>query len=178
MDVVRRNIAELRGQVEVTTTEGKGTRFIIRLPLTLSILDGLLVRIGSTHFILPLSAVIKCYEVRTMELEDTFNDWITLDGERTPFFYLRDAFRIKNDKPVYSQLINVPYNGNTVGLAVDQIVGEYQAVLKPLGNFYADQDEFSGATILGDGTVALVLDPTRIIKKLSSSPTINQTHNQ
>jgi two-component system chemotaxis sensor kinase CheA len=168
MDVVRRNIADIRGEVEVTTTEGKGTQFIIKLPLTLSILDGLLVRIGTTDFILPLSAVIKCHEVQTAQLEEAFNHWITLDGKRTPFFYLRDIFSIKKSKPVYSQVINVPYNGNIVGLAVDQIVGEYQAVLKPLGNFYDEQDEFSGATILGDGTVALVLDPARMINKLSS----------
>jgi two-component system, chemotaxis family, sensor kinase CheA len=176
MDVVRRNIAEIRGEVEVTTIEGKGTRFIIKLPLTLSILDGLLVRIGTTDFILPLSAVIKCYEVETAQLENTFNHWLTLDGKRTPFFYLRDTFNITNNKPMHSQIINVPYNGTIVGLAVDQIVGEYQAVLKPLGNFYAEEDEFSGATILGDGTVALVLDPTRMIKKISSSETSKQNH--
>jgi two-component system chemotaxis sensor kinase CheA len=177
MDVVRRNIADIRGEVEVTTIEGKGTRFIIKLPLTLSILDGLLVRIGATDFILPLSTVIKCHEVQTAQLEEAFNHWITLDGKRTPFFYLRDTFSITKSKPVYSQLINVPYNGNLVCLAVDQIVGEYQAVLKPLGKFYAEQDEFSGATILGNGTVALVLDPTRMIKKLSSSEITNHNHN-
>jgi two-component system chemotaxis sensor kinase CheA len=177
MDVVRRNIAEIRGEVEVTTVEGKGTLFTIKLPLTLSILDGLLVRIGATDFILPLSAVVKCHEVQTTQLEEAFNHWITLDDKRTPFIYLREAFGITNSKPLYSQLINVPYNGNNVGLAVDQIIGEYQAVLKPLGTFYSGQDEFSGATILGDGSVALVLDPTRMIKKLSSSLITNQTYN-
>jgi two-component system, chemotaxis family, sensor kinase CheA len=177
MDVVRRNIADIRGEVEVATIEGQGTRFIIKLPLTLSILDGLLVKIGATEFILPLSAVVKCYEVETTQLEETFNHWITLDGQRTPFFYLRKIFSITQAKPLYSQLINVPYNGSLVALAVDQIVGEYQAVLKPLGNLYLEQDEFSGATILGDGTVALVLDPTRMIKNLSASETTNQIHN-
>jgi two-component system chemotaxis sensor kinase CheA len=169
LDVVRRNIADIRGKVEVISVEGKGTRFVIKLPLTLSILDGLLVKIGATDFILPLSAVVKCYEVQTEELANAFNQWITLDGQRTPFIYLRDAFGIGNDRPFYSQIINVPFNGHTIGLAVDQIVGEYQAVLKPLGIFYSEQDEFSGATILGDGTVALVLDTTRMIRKLSSS---------
>jgi two-component system, chemotaxis family, sensor kinase CheA len=177
MDVVRRNIADIKGEVEVTTVEGKGTRFTIKLPLTLSILDGLLIKIGTTEFILPLSAVIKCYEVQTAQLEDAFNHWVTLDGQRTPFFYLRDIFNIANAKPGYSQLINVLYNGSIVALAVDQIVGEYQAVLKPLGNFYAGQDEFSGATILGDGTVALVLDPARMIKKLLALEITNQRDN-
>ncbi len=173
MDVVRRNIADLRGEVEVSTTEGKGTRFTIRLPLTLSILDGLLVRIGTTDFILPLTSVVKCHEVPTTQLDNSFNHWLTLDGERTPFIYLREIFGISDSKPYYSQLINVPYDGNMVGLAVDQIIGEYQAVLKPLGNFYSAQDEFSGATILGDGSVALVMDPSRLISKLSSKPILN-----
>jgi two-component system, chemotaxis family, sensor kinase CheA len=172
MDVVRRNITDIRGEVEVLSTEGKGTRFIIKLPLTLSILDGLLVRIGTTDFILPLSTVVKCHEVETVRLDETFNQWITLDGKRIPFIYLREVFSITKNKPVYSQIINVPFNGDTVGLAVDHIIGEYQAVLKPLGNLYASQDEFSGATILGDGTVALVLDTTRIIKKITSESLI------
>ncbi|HEY0653734.1 MAG TPA: chemotaxis protein CheA [Chryseosolibacter sp.] len=168
MDVVRRNITDMRGEVEVATTEGHGTRFTIRLPLTLSILDGLLVRIGRTEFILPLSSVVKCHEVATSQLDNSFNHWLTFDGSRTPFIYLREVFGITDSKPYYSQLINVPYNGNIIGLAVDQIIGEYQAVLKPIGHFYLSQDEFSGATILGDGRVALVMDPTRLISKLSS----------
>lgn len=173
MDVVRRNIIDMRGEVEVSTTEGLGTCFTIRLPLTLSILDGLLVRIGTTDFILPLSSVVKCHEVSTSQLDNSFNHWLTLDGARTPFIYLREVFGIADTKPYYSQLINVPYDGNTIGLAVDQIIGEYQAVLKPLGNFYASQDEFSGATILGDGSVALVMDPTRLISKISTKQVLN-----
>jgi two-component system chemotaxis sensor kinase CheA len=167
MDVVKRNITDIRGEVEVKSTTGKGSTFIIKLPLTLSIVDGLLVKIGAIDFVLPLSAVTKCYEVETHTLESTFNHWVTLDGKRTAFLYLREAFNIQNEKPTYSQLINVPFNNTTVGLAVDKIVGEYQAVLKPLGKFYHDQDEFSGATILGDGTVALVLDTNKLINKLA-----------
>jgi two-component system, chemotaxis family, sensor kinase CheA len=169
MDVVRRNIADVRGEVEVSSVAEQGTKFTIKLPLTLFILDGLLVKIGTTDFVLPLSAVVKCHEVPTTRLEESFNNWLTLDGYRTPFIYLRDSFGITGNKPVYSQIINVPFNGKFVGLAVDHIVGEYQAVLKPLGNFYGDQDEFSGATILGDGSVALVLDTTRVIKKLTAA---------
>ena len=166
MDVVKRNITDIRGEIEVKSIAGKGSTFIIKLPLTLSIVDGLLVKIGAIDFVLPLSAVAKCYEVETDKLESSFNHWLTLDGKRTAFMYLREAFNIQDPKPAYSQLINVPFNNTTVGLAVDKIVGEYQAVLKPLGKFYHDQDEFSGATILGDGTVALVLDTSKLIKKL------------
>jgi two-component system, chemotaxis family, sensor kinase CheA len=167
MDVVKRNIADLRGEVEVTTSAGEGTAFIIRLPLTLSILDGLLVKIGKTDFVLPLTSVAKCFEVKTESLEQSYNHWIPLDGHRTPFLYLRNEFQITDHKPALSQIINIPYNGSHVGIVVDRIEGEYQAVLKPMGHFYRSQDEFSGATILGDGSVALVLDPNKLVKKLS-----------
>jgi two-component system chemotaxis sensor kinase CheA len=169
MDVVKRNITDIRGEVEVHSNSHYGSSFVIKLPLTLSILDGLLVTVGNTEFILPLNAVAKCYEVETAALESTFNNWITLDGTRIPFIYLRNEFHIATEKPCYSQVINVPYNGSTVGLAVDKIIGDYQAVLKPLGKLYTEQDEFSGATILGDGTVSLVLDTNKLIRKLTKN---------
>jgi two-component system, chemotaxis family, sensor kinase CheA len=165
MDVVRRNITDIRGEVEVYSTENKGSNFVIKFPLTLSIIDGLLVKVGDTDFVLPLNAVSKCFEVETEKLESTFNHWITLDGTRTPFIYLRDEFGVKDKKPKFSQIINVPFNGGAVGVAVDAIIGEYQAVLKPLGKLYLEQDEFSGATILGDGSVSLVLDTNKLIRK-------------
>jgi two-component system, chemotaxis family, sensor kinase CheA len=168
MDVVKRNITDLRGEVEISTSAGKGTAFIIRLPLTLSILDGLLVKIGKTDFILPLTSVAKCYEVQTAALESSYNQWITLDGKRTPFLYLRRNFEIHEAKPILSQIINIAYNGTHVGIVVDRIEGEYQAVLKPMGHFYRGQDEFSGATILGNGSVALVLDPNKLVRNLST----------
>jgi two-component system, chemotaxis family, sensor kinase CheA len=176
MDVVKRNINEVRGEIEVLSIEGQGTTFIISLPLTLSILDGLLVKIGDADFIFPLNTVTKCYEVTTRQLESAFNNWIALDGERVPFIYLRESFGITIDKPVYSQVIIVPFDGKNVGIAVDKIIGEYQAVLKPLGQLYKEQDEFSGATILGDGSVALMLDTHKVIRK-SSSLNLLQTHN-
>jgi two-component system chemotaxis sensor kinase CheA len=168
MDVVRRNLSDIRGEISVQTQPNGGTTFIIKLPLTLSILDGLLVKIGNTDFILPLSSVVKCYEVETKELERTFNQWITLEGKRTPFLFLRKEFNIAEEAPSLSQIINVPYNNSFVGLAVDKIEGEYQAVLKPLGQYYQEQDEFSGATILGNGSVALMIDPLKLIQKLTT----------
>jgi two-component system chemotaxis sensor kinase CheA len=173
MDVVKRNVSDIRGEVDVTTAEGKGTTFTIKLPLTLSIIDGLLVRIGETDFILPLSSVNKCYEVETKILNETFNQWVTLEGERTPFLFLRKDFNIDYEAPALSQVIKITYEGKNIGLAVDKIIGEYQAVLKPLSEQYKDQDEFSGATILGDGSVALVLDPNKLIKKLVSDHQLN-----
>lgn len=168
MDVVRRNISDVRGDIEVDTTQGVGTTFRVMLPLTLSIIDGLLVRIGTTDFVLPLSSVDKCYEVETQNLKEGYNHWITLEGERIPFIELRNAFAIRGNEPDLSQVIKVNHADTQIGLVVDDIIGEYQAVLKPLSRFYHQQDEFSGATILGDGTVALMIDPYRLVKKIST----------
>lgn len=171
MDVLRKNIADIQGEVHVRTKEGKGSTFTIKLPLTLSIIDGLLVRAGETDFIIPLSSVGKCYEVATNQLENVFNQRISLDGQLTPFLSLRENFFVKSTAPVLSQVIKIPYEDIHVGLVVDKILGECQAVLKPLGYMYRDQDEFSGATILGDGSVALVIDPHKLSHKLITSKT-------
>jgi two-component system chemotaxis sensor kinase CheA len=166
MDVVRRNIADIRGDVEVFSKEGEGSTFVITLPLTLSIIDGLLVNVGDTGYVIPLSLVKKCHEVQTKELEASYNHWMTLDGNRTPYFYLRNRFKVGTPAPQHSQVIEILSHYGNIGLVVDKIIGDYQAVLKPLGKPYSGQDEFSGATILGDGTVALVIDPLRLINKL------------
>jgi two-component system chemotaxis sensor kinase CheA len=173
MDVVRRNISDIRGDIEIRTKQNVGTTFSIRLPLTLSIIDGLLVRIGQTDFVLPLGSVNKCYEVETTTLEKSFNQWVTLEGQRTPFLFLRKEFDIHHKAPLYSQVIKITHEGHSVGLAVDRIIGEYQAVLKPLGDFYRHQEEYSGATILGDGSVAIVLDPYKLVKKLVDKQLLN-----
>lgn len=174
MDVLRKNIADLQGEVSLHTVAGEGTTFTIRLPLTLSIIDGLLVRIGETDFILPLAAVDKCYEVDTKYLEQAYNTRIALDGELIPFLLLRREFNVKTESPDRSQAIKITYDGTKISLVVDKILGEYQAVLKPLGHLYRHQDEFSGATILGDGSVALVIDPHKLSRKLITSQSRKQ----
>ena len=99
---------------------------------------------------------------------NTFNNIVVLDGEQIPFYYLREEFGLDEGKEEYEQVIIVKYEEKRIGLAVDYVVGEYQAVLKPLGKHYKDQETISGATILGDGTVALVMDTNKIIKQFST----------
>ncbi|MFP4092282.1 MAG: chemotaxis protein CheW, partial [Cyclobacteriaceae bacterium] len=99
-------------------------------------------------------------------LVSRFGDLITLDGEQVPFCYLRQALNFDSEAPFHEEVIVVSYEDKKVGLTVDQIVGEYQAVLKPLGRYYQKQDYISGATILGDGTIALVLDTNKTIREL------------
>ncbi len=169
MDVVRRKISDLRGEVELQSRVDKGTTITIKVPLTLSILDGLLVRIDHTRYVVPLSVVDKCFEVTHHQLSNTFNNLIVLDGEQVPFCYLRNEFDITSEAPPIEQVVVIRYEDKRVGLSVDAIEGEYQAVLKPLGKLYRQQELISGATILGDGSIALVMDTNKLIKQYSGS---------
>ncbi len=168
MDVVKRKISELRGEVELDSERGVGTTITIKLPLTLSIIDGLLVKVDETSYVIPLSVVDKIYAVEHDKVTNQFNDVVVLDGKQIPFFNLRKEFNLADSKLSMSQVIVVHFEERKVGFVVDTVVGEYQAVLKPLGRHYKNQDMISGATILGDGTVALVMDTNRIIKHFTA----------
>jgi len=167
MDVVKRKIADIRGEVELDSELGVGTTITIKLPLTLSIIDGLLVKVDSTHFVIPLSAVDKIYAVDQNEVNSKFNNVLVLDGKQVSFFNVRKEFGVLANTQEKEQVVVVNYEENRVGLIVDFVVGEYQAVLKPLGKHYKKQEMISGATILGDGSIALVLDTNKIIKLFS-----------
>ncbi len=170
MDVVKRKITEIRGDVEIESEVNKGTTITITLPLTLSIIDGLLVKVVDTQFVIPLSAVIRIYAVEHQILKNAFNNFVVLDNMRYPFYYLRDEFAMEDDSPApkTEQIVLVNYEGTSIGLAVDSIIGQYQAVLKPLGKSFKNQELISGASILGDGTIALVFDTNKIIKRFSN----------
>ncbi len=168
MDVVRRKISDIRGEVEVESEVGHGTTLTIKLPLTLSIIDGLLVKICNTHYIIPLAVVDKIYAVEHRKLVKAFNNVLILDGEQIPFFNLRQEFNEPESDALMEEVVVIRYEEKQVGIAVDTVLGEYQAVLKPLGKHYKRQEIISGATILGDGTIALVLDPNKTIKLFSN----------
>jgi two-component system chemotaxis sensor kinase CheA len=167
MDVVKRKISDLRGEVSIESQIDKGTSIILKLPLTLSIIDGLLVEIDDAKFVIPLSSVHKCFEFKHETLTQAINNLIFVSDGHVPFIYLRDEFDFKATPPKLEQVVVIEYGDIHVGLTVDKVIGEYQAVLKSLGVMYKKQDLISGATILGDGTVALVLDPNRIISKFN-----------
>jgi len=168
MDVVKRKMTELRGDVDIDSEIGKGCTITLKIPLTLSIIDGLLVFIENTNYLIPLTVIEKIYAVKHENLVNTFNHMIKLDGKQIPFFNLREEFCLDESKLDLEQVIVVKYDNILVGIAVDGVIGEYQAVLKPLGKLYSDQEYFSGATILGDGNVALILDTNKIIKTFST----------
>jgi two-component system, chemotaxis family, sensor kinase CheA len=167
MDVVKRKISDLRGEIGIETTLNKGTTLTIKLPLTLSIIDGLLVKIDETFFVIPLATIDKCFEFRHEKLQNAINNLIFINDRHIPFAYLRKEFEIDTPPPAIEQVIVAEYGDTLFGLAVDLVIGEYQAVLTSLGKMFNGQDIISGATILGDGTVALVMDPNKIISEFS-----------
>ncbi len=168
MDVVRKKISAIRGEIDVDSVFGKGTTITIKLPLTLSIIDGLLVKVADIFFIFPLSAISKIFSMDSCQTN--YGNLVVVDGEQVPYFDLKEEFALSHIvSPTSSrELVVVRSEDKTIGLLVDAVLGEYQAVLKPLGKHYKDQEVVSGATILGDGTIALVLDTGKAIKKFAS----------
>lgn len=164
MDVVKRNITDLKGSISVDSEVGVGTTLTIKLPLSLSIIDGLLVEVDKVNYIIPLTVVKKCYEISNRKMINNFNRLLLLDDKQVPFINLREEFGHHSVNPdENSQIIVVSDGDYSVGISVDFIKGEYQAVVKPIGKYYKNQDFVSGATILGDGSIALVLDTQKII---------------
>lgn len=166
MDAVKRKIESIQGEVSIQSKSGEGTTVTIKLPLTLSIMDGLLVSVNETKFVLPISVIDKLYAVENNKVTNTFNNLLVLDDKQIQFLNLREEFEMGGEPPEFSQVVIVKYEENRFGLVFDNLDGEYQAVLKPLGKLFNYQDFISGATILGDGSVALVLDTNKIINHL------------
>lgn len=168
MDVVKRKISEIRGDVSVSSVLGQGTTIMIRLPLTLSIIDGLLVKVGETFFIIPLSVVLNIQAEANAMLEKSYTNSTVINKEQVLFYNLGQEFEEDYSRKTGFQMIIVNYSDKKIGLVVDSILGEYQAVLKPLGKYYEKQDFISGASILGDGTIALVLDTDKAISEFDN----------
>lgn len=167
MDVVKQKLTEIRGEVKISSEKNKGTTIELKIPLTLSIIDGLLVNVSDLSLVIPLSVIDKICLISNEELIEHSELYVINDESRIPVFNLREQLGFaKQDRDIY-QMIVVNINNQKTGLIVDYIVGEYQAVLKPLGKFYQNLDIFSAATILGDGSIALVLDINRAIENFS-----------
>jgi two-component system, chemotaxis family, sensor kinase CheA len=169
LDVVKRNISEIRGTIHVDTEVGKHSIFTIKLPLTLSIIDGLQIKIDQRDFIIPLSQVSKIYTLNNFEKESKLNQFIVLEGTQVPYFDLREDFGIGGIPPERQEIVLVGFEKEKVALIVDSVVGENQTVLKSLGRHYKQQVFISGGTILGDGSVALVLDINKIVTEFSKN---------
>ncbi|MCU1719423.1 chemotaxis protein CheA [Pseudomonas sp. 5P_3.1_Bac2] len=165
MDVVRSHIERLRGEVEVLSQPGQGTTVRIRLPLTLAIIDGFQVRVADEAFVLPLEQVVECVDLGQHR---DLNDLLNLRGEPLPFVRLRSLFGLTAPAGGRESLVVVQFGNSRAGVVVDQLLGELQAVIKPLGHIFAQNKLLSGSTILGDGSVALILDVGHLIQRAVS----------
>lgn len=166
MDVVRSNIEKLRGEVEVLSVFGQGTTVRIRLPLTLAIIDGFQVRVADEAFVLPLDQVVECVDLGQQQ---DLHDLLNLRGEPLPYVRLRSLFGLPPSDGTRESLVVLQFGSNRAGVVVDQLVGELQAVIKPLGQIFAQNKVLSGSTILGDGSVALILDVAHLIQRASAA---------
>jgi two-component system chemotaxis sensor kinase CheA len=218
MDVVRRNISALRGTVEIDSKEGISTTIRVRLPLTLAIIDGFLVGVGASSFVVPLEMVVECVELSAEETQASQGrDQLNLRGEVLPFIRLKHLFDIPEVQPPSSDdededfgfnqsaftnnnatggvltaegaaalaadpelafilnpvkrenVVVVQYAGHRAGLVVENLMGEFQTVIRPLGMVFNGLQGISGFTILGDGRVALILDVPGLVKRAADT---------
>ncbi len=176
MDVVRRNIEALRGSVELESKLGEGTKVTIQLPLTLAIIDGFLVGAGQDQYVIPLTQVVECVEMERAEASARHGEhYINLRGEVLPFIRLAELFE-KGDRQGAGKresLVVTRFGHHRMGLVVDALFGELQTVIKPLGKVFEDLRGVAGATILGTGDIALILDVAElsaIVKQARERP--------
>ena len=167
MDVVRKKLEEVKGAIEIQSQEGRGTTISIRLPLTLSIIDGLLVQSGNVKLVVPMAAIHQCYRVSAAEWNgySRFNAALNVEDKQLTVIHGRDIFPCNSAAPALYTVLTIIYEGQEIGLVVDKVIGEQQVVLKPLGAAYSQQDFLSGASILGDGSLALILDVEKLMGK-------------
>lgn len=164
MDVVKRSIESLRGTIDIDSREGEGTTITLHLPLTLAIIESMLVRVGEGRYAIPVSSVEECIELPASEVAGTARrNFLDVRGDLVPYLRLRDAFATDHPADLFQKVVIVGQGRGRVGLVVDQIIGNTQTVIKSLSRFHAGLDAFSGATILGDGNVALILDIASLI---------------
>ncbi|MBV1921697.1 MAG: chemotaxis protein CheA, partial [Pseudomonadales bacterium] len=166
MDVVKSNVEALRGTLDISSIQGKGTLVRIYLPLTLAIIDGFQVGVGYSTFILPLDSVVECIE---LPIGIDGSDYLNMRGGVLPFLRLRSMFDVPGKAPSRQNIVVVSFAGRKTGIAVDHLYGECQTVIKPLGPLFSQVSGVSGSTILGSGEVALILDVAQLIRTAVST---------
>lgn len=166
LDVVKKQIEQLKGSVSITSEEGLYTKISLVLPITLAIVEGLLVNIAGDSFVIPLSSVEACVELKEIDRDySTGRDVISFRGNLVPFIDLRRFFHVKGERELIEQIVIVNSNNTQVGLLVDNVIGGNQTVIKSLGSMYKHIKEISGAAIMGNGSVALVFDIEQLISQ-------------
>ena len=166
MDVVKKNIESLKGSIEVESEKGAGTTITLKIPLTLAIIDGLLVSVDDGYFVIPVSTIEECVELTPMEIKRAKSKrMIIVRDVMVPYIRLRDRFELDGEHPEIEKIVIAKINSEAVGFVVDQVIGDHQTVIKSLGPVFKNVTDISGATILGDGSVALILDLQQIVRQ-------------
>ncbi len=166
MDVVTSSIESFGGTVEIASAKGKGTTITLKLPLTLAIIDGLLVTISDEYFVMPLNAVVECVELSADDRRHAHGrNLARVRDEIVPYIPLREVFSLDGDDPAIEQVVVTEIGERRIGFVVDKVVGQHQTVIKNLGKFLRHVEGVSGATIMGDGTVALILDINKLTQQ-------------
>ena len=169
LDVVRRNIDILRGMVEISSSPGKGSTITIRLPLTLAIIEGFSVRVGTETFVVPLEHVTECTELPAEQRSPEASGVLSLRGSPLPYVRLRRLFSVSGEAPKRENIVVVKINEFHAGIAVDELLGGMQAVVKPLGRAFRGVSGIAGSTVLGDGRVGLIIDVPSLMRGVMQS---------
>jgi len=175
LDVVRRNIDMLRGTVEIASTAGKGSTITIRLPLTLAIIDGFSVKVGEETFVVPLEHVTECTELPAEQRNPQASGILSLRGAAIPYVRLRRVFSVSGAAPKRENIVVVKINEFHAGIAVDELLGSMQAVVKPLGRAFRGVSGIAGSTVLGDGRVGLIIDVPSLMRGVMQSNSQSQS---
>ncbi|MDP2158349.1 MAG: chemotaxis protein CheW, partial [Nitrospirota bacterium] len=173
MDVVKKAVDSLRGKMEIDSVPGEGTTITLSLPLTLAIIEGLLVKVGADRFVIPLSIVEECIELTAQTIKESHGrHLVNVRSQIVPYIHLRENFSINGDVPKIQQIVIVNAESRRVGFVVDSVIGQHQTVIKSLGKFYHGVQGISGATILGDGSVALLLDMPQLVRMVETEENV------
>jgi two-component system chemotaxis sensor kinase CheA len=171
MDVVKRNVEALNGSISIQSTAGKGSCFRIRLPLTMAILDGLAMRLDSDVYVLPLLSVVESLRPQPKDIVHIGGrgEMVMVRGEPLPLIYTHRLFDVPSDAcdPCDGLVVIVEHQGRKYGLVVDELIGQLQVVMKSLESNYQRVEGISGATILGDGRIAMIIDIAGLVRLAS-----------
>ena len=177
MDAVKKKVEEVNGEVSIDTILGEGTTMTISLPLTLAIVDVLMVEAGELHFVIPLALIEECFELSEYKVKgDRDRHILLVRDENIPYFRLKDIFELETaiNEDFEEQVIVVQHGVNKVGIVVDKLIKSQQAVIKSMRKWYKRNEGISGATVLGDGSLAYVLDIVQVVRLGLESEKRNQ----
>jgi two-component system chemotaxis sensor kinase CheA len=165
MDVVKRSLEALHGTIEIDSEQDQGTRMRIRLPLTLAIIDGFMLGVDDSCYVIPLDSVVECVEFSVEDKRlNSDNDFIDIRGEMLPLLRLRELFDFPQNNHSHENIVVVQYAGQLAGIVVDELLGEFQTVVKPMSKIFSQLSWVNGSTILGSGDVAIILEVAGLVQ--------------